>query len=72
MRRILFVDDEPRVLDVGGTTADARWVALDRWRSLTWTVNWREALEQLHHAAHEECFIANSVKTEVTVETREG
>jgi organic hydroperoxide reductase OsmC/OhrA len=31
-----------------------------------------EALEQLHHAAHEECFIANSVKTEVTVEAREG
>jgi organic hydroperoxide reductase OsmC/OhrA len=23
--------------------------------------------EQLHHAAHEQCFIANSVKTEVTV-----
>jgi len=25
--------------------------------------------EQLHHAAHEQCFIANSIKTEVTVET---
>lgn len=25
------------------------------------------ALAQLHHEAHEECFIANSVKTEVTV-----
>ena len=25
----------------------------------------REALEQLHHEAHEACFIANSVKTEV-------
>jgi organic hydroperoxide reductase OsmC/OhrA len=25
-------------------------------------------LDQLHHAAHEHCFIANSVKTEVTVE----
>ena len=25
-------------------------------------------LEHLHHAAHEECFIANSVKTEVMVE----
>ncbi len=23
--------------------------------------------EQLHHAAHEQCFIANSIKTEVTV-----
>ncbi len=27
-----------------------------------------EALAALHHQAHEECFIANSVKTEVTVE----
>lgn len=26
-------------------------------------------LEQLHHHAHEQCFIANSVKTVVTVET---
>ena len=28
------------------------------------------AAEALHHAAHETCFIANSVKTEVTVEPR--
>jgi organic hydroperoxide reductase OsmC/OhrA len=27
-----------------------------------------EELEKMHHAAHEMCFIANSVKTEVTVE----
>ena len=27
----------------------------------------RQALEALHHAAHAECFIANSVKTEVIV-----
>lgn len=27
----------------------------------------RETEEQLHHAAHEECFIANSVKTDITV-----
>ena len=27
-------------------------------------------LEALHHAAHEECYIANSVKTEVVVEGR--
>ncbi len=26
------------------------------------------ALEKIHHAAHEHCFIANSVKTQVTVE----
>jgi 8-oxo-dGTP pyrophosphatase MutT (NUDIX family) len=38
---------EPVVLDVGGTTADARWVSLESWRSMAWTVNWREALEQL-------------------------
>ena len=28
-------------------------------------------LDELHHQAHELCFIANSVKTEVTVEARE-
>ena len=28
-----------------------------------------EELEKLHHAAHENCFIANSVKTEVMVAT---
>ncbi|GAA3710693.1 hypothetical protein GCM10022204_31500 [Microlunatus aurantiacus] len=39
--------EDPRVLDVGGTTADARWVELDRWRSVSWTANWREALAQL-------------------------
>ncbi|HZR79440.1 MAG TPA: OsmC family protein, partial [Chthoniobacterales bacterium] len=27
-----------------------------------------EELDKIHHAAHENCFIANSVKTEVTVE----
>jgi organic hydroperoxide reductase OsmC/OhrA len=27
-----------------------------------------DALERLHHQAHEHCFIANSVKTEVSVE----
>ena len=27
-------------------------------------------LEQMHHMAHEQCFIANSVKTDVTVEPR--
>jgi organic hydroperoxide reductase OsmC/OhrA len=28
----------------------------------------KQALDRLHHEAHEICFIANSVKTEVTVE----
>lgn len=27
-----------------------------------------EQIEQMHHEAHEECFIANSVKTEVRCE----
>jgi len=30
----------------------------------------REELETMHHEAHEECFIANSVKTEVRCEPR--
>ena len=29
-------------------------------------------LEELHHLAHEECFIANSVKTEVRCEPRQS
>jgi organic hydroperoxide reductase OsmC/OhrA len=28
-----------------------------------------EELDQLHHKAHEECYIANSVRTEVRIET---
>jgi len=27
-------------------------------------------VDQMHHMAHEQCFIANSVKTDVTVEPR--
>jgi 8-oxo-dGTP pyrophosphatase MutT (NUDIX family) len=38
---------DPVVLDVGGTTADARWIPADEWRSVSWTINWREALERL-------------------------
>lgn len=30
----------------------------------------RETLAEIHHSAHQECFIANSVKTSVTVESR--
>ena len=29
-----------------------------------------QELEALHHEAHEECFIANSVKTEIVIESR--
>ena len=32
----------------------------------------REEEEHLHHAAHEQCFIANSVKTEIRVEMQEA
>jgi len=28
----------------------------------------RDQIDDMHHAAHEECFIANSVKTEIRVE----
>jgi len=28
----------------------------------------REQIEELHHLAHEECYIANSVKTTITIE----
>jgi len=28
----------------------------------------KEQLDKMHHLAHDNCFIANSVKTEVTVE----
>ena len=29
-----------------------------------------EQLDRLHHRAHEDCFIANSVKTEIRVESQ--
>lgn len=32
----------------------------------------RAQIDQMHHEAHEECFIANSVKTEVRCEPRYG
>ena len=38
---------EPRVLDVGGTTASARWVPLAEWARLPWTHNWRQLLTEL-------------------------
>jgi len=31
-----------------------------------------EEVAQLHHAAHEQCFIANSVKTEIRIEVAAG
>jgi len=32
----------------------------------------KEELDKMHHAAHENCFIASSVKTEITVEPQQG
>ena len=32
----------------------------------------RTALEAMHHAAHEECFIANSVRSEIVIEPKES
>lgn len=37
---------EPRVLDTGGTTSDARWVALEEWTRLDWTPGWRAILTE--------------------------
>lgn len=37
----------PRVLDVDGTTASARWVSTRRWRRLAWTAGWRTLLASL-------------------------
>jgi organic hydroperoxide reductase OsmC/OhrA len=40
---------------------------------ITWSGNRRpsaEELDKMHRAAHENCFIANSVKTNVTVAER--
>jgi 8-oxo-dGTP pyrophosphatase MutT (NUDIX family) len=41
------VPTHPRVLDVGGTTASARWVPINRWRRLAWTAGWRALLPEL-------------------------
>ncbi|MGL5406585.1 MAG: NUDIX hydrolase [Propionibacteriaceae bacterium] len=36
----------PVVNDIGGTTAEARWIELDQWRSLPWTVGSRTILDE--------------------------
>ncbi|MFP5282134.1 MAG: NUDIX hydrolase [Actinomycetes bacterium] len=38
---------DPVVADTDGTTASARWVPLSRWRTLSWTANWRDLLAEL-------------------------
>lgn len=37
---------QPVVLDVGGTTARARWVQIRRWRNLTWTSGAQSILDR--------------------------
>jgi 8-oxo-dGTP diphosphatase len=37
----------PRVLDAEGTTAAARWVAIEQWSRLRWTTGWRTLLAEL-------------------------
>jgi organic hydroperoxide reductase OsmC/OhrA len=47
------------------------WISRVRLRPrITWSGKEpsQEELDRLHHSAHEECFIANSVKTDVSVE----
>ena len=39
---------DPVVLDADGTTRSARWVALDDWRKVRWTANWRDVLRAAH------------------------
>lgn len=38
---------EPVVIDLGGTTESARWVPVENWATLPWTVNWRLVLGEL-------------------------
>ncbi len=38
---------EPVVVDLGGTTESARWVPVEDWAALAWTVNWRLILGEL-------------------------
>jgi len=64
-----YVDDA-----VGHMTKNAKgvfWVSRVELRpQITWAGDKRPSpaeLEALHHAAHEQCFISNSVKTEVAV-----
>ena len=38
---------DPVVLDVGGTTASARWIALESWSELDWSPAWRRLVAGL-------------------------
>ena len=67
-----YEDDAVGVLEKG---ANGRlWLATVRLRPMVRFAPSVEVapdtLEELHHLSHEECFIANSVKTTVTIEPR--
>jgi organic hydroperoxide reductase OsmC/OhrA len=68
-----YVDDAEGVME---KNADGQ-LAVTR-VALRPTITWAgrepsvDELDHLHHAAHEMCFIANSVKTEIVVEAREA
>lgn len=55
----------------GGMTADAdgrKWISRITLRPTIDSDGDAETLEKAHHQAHEACFIANSVKTEIVIE----
>ena len=70
-----FVASSYRDAAVGVMTKNERGVAWVSKVTLTPVIEWgdktpsAEQLAELHHRAHEECFISNSVKTEVAVAT---
>lgn len=37
---------DPDVVDVGGTTASARWISLDGWRHAAWTTGFKSLLDR--------------------------
>jgi 8-oxo-dGTP pyrophosphatase MutT (NUDIX family) len=55
--RLIYVAEvpeptDPVVADVGGTTADARWVPVNRWRQVHWSIGFRAVLARhLDHIA---------------------
>jgi organic hydroperoxide reductase OsmC/OhrA len=68
-----YEDDASGALEKGegGKLWMARVTLRPRIRFAPGTSVDRKTLEELHHRSHEECFIANSVKTDVKVEPQE-
>lgn len=57
--------------NAGGKLWVARVTLRPRIRFIEGVIVSQEQLEQIHHYSHAECFIANSVRTEIKVEPRE-